>query len=32
MGAVFSIFAGLIHWWPLVFGVTLNVDLLLAHF
>jgi heme/copper-type cytochrome/quinol oxidase subunit 1 len=32
MGAVFSIFAGVIHWWPLIFGVTLNIDLLFAHF
>ncbi|MGL6121307.1 MAG: cbb3-type cytochrome c oxidase subunit I [Fusobacteriaceae bacterium] len=32
MGAVFSIFAGVIHWWPLVIGKSLNVDLLIAHF
>jgi cytochrome c oxidase subunit 1 len=32
MGAVFSIFAGIIHWWPLIFGSTLNIDLLNAHF
>jgi len=32
MGAVFSIFAGVIHWWALLFGNTLNVDLLISHF
>jgi cytochrome c oxidase subunit 1 len=32
MGAVFSIFAGVIHWWPLVIGTTLNLDLLFSHF
>jgi len=32
MGAVFSIFAGVIHWWPLVFGKSLNIDLLVSHF
>jgi heme/copper-type cytochrome/quinol oxidase subunit 1 len=32
MGAVFSIFAGVIHWWPLIIGTTLNMDLLYSHF
>jgi len=32
MGAVFSIFAGIIQWWPLVIGKTLNSDLLISHF
>jgi len=32
MGAVFSIFAGIIYWWPIVVGKTLNIDLLVAHF
>jgi len=32
MGAVFSIFAGLIFWWPIVIGNTLKVDLLVSHF
>ena len=32
MGAVFSIFAGFIHWWPLFSGVVMNSVLLFAHF
>lgn len=32
MGAVFSVFAGIIHWWPLVMGKTLKSDLLISHF
>jgi cytochrome c oxidase subunit 1 len=32
MGAVFSIFAGVIHWWPLVTGIQLKNDLLYSHF
>jgi len=32
MGAVFSIFIGLIHWWPLVRGVTMKRNILLAQF
>ena len=32
MGAVFSIFAGVIHWWPLVFGISMKIDYLLTHF
>jgi len=32
MGAVFCIFIGLIHWWPLFTGFSLNKDLLFAHF
>ncbi len=32
MGAVFAIFAGFIHWWPLFTGVSLNRKLLSIHF
>jgi len=32
MGAVFSIFAGIIFWWPIVVGNTLKIDLLKSHF
>lgn len=32
MGAVFSIFAGFIHWWPLFSGVVMNSVFLFAHF
>ena len=32
MGAVFSIFTGLIHWWPLFTGYYLNNNLLISHF
>jgi cytochrome c oxidase subunit 1 len=32
MGAVFSIFAGLVHWWPLIRGYVLESSLLLAQF
>jgi len=32
MGAVFSIFAGLVHWWPLFTGTMLNQRLAAAQF
>lgn len=32
MGAVFAIFTGLIYWWPLFTGVSLNNSLLVFHF
>jgi cytochrome c oxidase subunit 1 len=32
MGAVFSAIAGLIHWFPLFTGLTLNSKLLVKHF
>jgi heme/copper-type cytochrome/quinol oxidase subunit 1 len=32
MGAVFSIFAGAIHWWPLIFGISLKIEYLFSHF
>lgn len=32
MGAVFSIFAGFIHFFPMFFGCTLNYKLLMSHF
>nr|UKA77694.1 cytochrome c oxidase subunit I [Parakontikia ventrolineata] len=32
LGAVFAIFAGFIHWWPLFTGCTMNPYLLFAHF
>jgi len=32
MGAVFGIFIGVIHWWPLVTGCTLNTKFLVGHF
>lgn len=32
MGAVFGIFAGIVHWFPLLFGVTLHNRLTLAQF
>lgn len=32
MGAVFSIFAGVTHWWPFVVGKTLKKDLVISHF
>lgn len=32
MGAVFSIFAGLVHWWPLFTGVGLNTKMAIAQF
>lgn len=32
MGAVFSIFAGIVHWWPLFTGVALNSQMVIAHF
>lgn len=32
MGAVFSIFAGLVHWWPLFRGTMLNSKLARAQF
>lgn len=32
MGAVFSIFAGLTHWWPLLTGYNLDYGLAYVHF
>lgn len=32
MGAVFSIFIGIIHWWPLFTGFSLKKKLLISHF
>jgi len=32
MGAVFTIFAGIIHWWPLFTGVALKSTMVVAHF
>nr|UJY14684.1 cytochrome c oxidase subunit I [Obama nungara] len=32
LGAVFSIFAGFIHWWPLFSGVNMNPFFLFSHF
>nr|WLN31330.1 cytochrome c oxidase subunit I [Vorticeros sp. n. MW-2019] len=32
MGAVFSIFAGFIHWWPLFTGYVMNLYLCISHF
>ena len=32
LGAVFSIFAGFIHWWPLFRGLSMNPTYLVAHF
>nr|AVP74424.1 cytochrome c oxidase subunit I [Imogine stellae] len=32
MGAVFSIFAGLVHWWPLFTGTVLNTKMAIAQF
>nr|UKA77682.1 cytochrome c oxidase subunit I [Platydemus manokwari] len=32
LGAVFAIFAGFIHWWPLFTGCTMNPYYLFAHF
>lgn len=32
IGAVFALFAALVHWWPLMFGVTLHETVLKGHF
>lgn len=32
MGAVFSIFAGVVHWWPLITGYVMDPLNLIAHF
>ena len=32
MGAVFRIFAGIVHWWPLFTGIALNSTMVIAHF
>nr|ASV72590.1 cytochrome oxidase subunit 1 [Bathynella cf. rufa JHS-2017] len=32
MGAVFGVFAGIVHWYPLIFGLSLNSKLLKIHF
>jgi heme/copper-type cytochrome/quinol oxidase subunit 1 len=32
MGAVFSIFAGMIQWWPLISGFVMEGNLLIAQF
>jgi cytochrome c oxidase subunit 1 len=32
MGAVFAVFAGFIHWWPLFTGLVLKNSLVLVHF
>lgn len=32
MGAVFSIFSGIVHWWPLLTGVGLNQKMAIAQF
>lgn len=32
MGAVFTIFAGFVHWWPLLTGVTLNSKMAIGQF
>lgn len=32
MGAVFTIFIGILHWWPLISGYVFNTSYLIAHF
>ena len=32
IGAVFAIFAGITHWFPIIFGLSINTNLLKAHF